>query len=268
MDDFYVSLAPFVLIVAALLGLLFWWMWRSERKNEREHAEALAALAGTLGGRVVDPSESRAWSAELLAPMRGETDGLINRLGTVSRPRFGTALEFRRGEWSVRVGEASVKKVAQNGTRTDYEHRIEVTTPRLPPMKISRRSHGGTNFLGRPQAPDNIDAQGGELVREVPVTVAAEGGQWHRLAFPPGPFDAQFAVFASDPAAVADVFDPETVDYLLAQAHSLPSPLHFEAGFVFGTVPDRIGPGHTLNTVDVILGLLDRMGVAPAPRPR
>ncbi|QQQ76368.1 hypothetical protein IOD16_36045 [Saccharothrix sp. 6-C] len=267
MDEYWIRLSPLLAIMAALIGLLFWWRWRSDRKEERAHVDALTALAGTLGGRVVDPAESAAWSAGLLAPMRGETDGLVNRLGTVSRPRFDTALEFRRGEWSVRVGEASVKKVAQNGTRTDHEHRIEVATSRLAPMRISRRNHGGTNSWGRPRRADDISAQGGELVREVPVTVAAEGGQWHRVAFPPGPFDAQFAVFTGDPAAVSRLLDPETTEHLLDQAHGLPSVLHFEAGLVFGTRPGRIGPGHTLDVVDAILGLLDRMGVAPARPP-
>ncbi|XVS64386.1 hypothetical protein ACQPYE_40135 [Actinosynnema sp. CA-299493] len=267
MGEYWIRLAPLLAIIAALFGLLLWWRWRGDRKEERAHAETLTAFAGTLGGRVVDPAGSRDWSAGLLAPMRGETDGLINRLGTVSRPRFETALEFRRGGWAVRVGEASVRKVAQNGTRTDYEHRIEVATARLVPMRISRRNHGGTDFWGRPLPAENISAQGGELVGEVPVTVAAEGGRWHRVAFPPGPFDARFAVFTSDPAAVSGVFDPEVVEYLLDQAHGLPSLLHFEAGLVFGTLPRRIGPGHTLNAIDAVLGLLDRMGVAPAHPP-
>jgi hypothetical protein len=267
MGDFYRNTALFVALVLALLGLLFWWMWRSNRKEEREHAEALAALAGRLGGAVVDPAGARAWSAELLAPLRDETEGLFNRMSMAGRRRFGTALDFRRGRWSVRVGEASVKKAAQNGTRKYYEHRIEVATARLVPMKISRRLYGATNFLGRPLAPDNILAQGGEQVREVPVTVAAEQGQWHQVRLP-GPVDAEFAVFTSDPAAAARALNPQAVQWLLEHGTALPSPLHFEAGLVFGTMPNRISPDHVLPKVDVILGLLDRMGVAPGQPPR
>ncbi|MFE9744362.1 hypothetical protein ACFYOT_05625 [Saccharothrix saharensis] len=268
MFNIWLELAPLFAIIAALFGLGFWWQWRNRRKEENAHVEAVAALATGLGGRVLGPAESRPWSAELLEPMREETDGLVNRMSMASPRSFGTTLDFRRGRWSVRVGEASVEKSVQNGTRTAYEHRIEVATAPLTPMKISRRTHGGTNFLGRPLGPDNIEAQGGELVREVPVTVAAAGGEWHRVAFPPGPFDAQFAVFTSDPAVVAPVFTPQVVEYLLAQAHGLPSPLHFEAGLVFGTVPERIAPGHTLDTVDLVLGLLDRMGVVAGHPPR
>ncbi|MFD1149672.1 hypothetical protein [Saccharothrix hoggarensis] len=265
--EYLLDFAPLIAVMLALYGLLLWWRWRGDRKEERAHFDAVAAFARSLGGSVVDPAAARPWSAELLEPMRSETDGLVNQLGVASPGSFGTTLDFRRDGWSVRVGEASVEKAADNGTRTAHEHRVEVATAPVTPMKISRRVHGGTNFLGRPLAPGNIEAQGGELVREVPVTVVAAGGGWHRVAFPPGPFDARFAVFTSDPAAVARGFTPEVVEYLLAQAHSLPSPLHFEAGLVFGTMRERIGPGHTLDTVDAILGLLERMGVAPAHPP-
>ncbi|MFJ6670597.1 hypothetical protein ACIQMJ_05755 [Actinosynnema sp. NPDC091369] len=268
MVNVWLELAPLFAIIAALFGLGFWWQWRNRRKEENAHADAVAALATGLGGRVLDPAEARPWSAELLEPMREETDGLVNRLSMASPRSFGTTLDFHRGRWAVRVGEASVEKSVQNGTRTEYEHRIEVASAPLPPMKISRRVHGGTNLFGRPLGPDHVSAQGGELVREIPVTVAAVGGQWHRVAFPPGPFDTQFAVFTSDPAAVARAFTPEVVEYLLAQAHGLPSPLHFEAGLVFGTRRDRINPDHVLAAVDAILGLLDRMGVAPGHPPR
>ncbi|PSL55237.1 hypothetical protein B0I31_105196 [Saccharothrix carnea] len=267
MDEFWLRLTPLFAIIAVLFGLGYWWNSRRGRREEQAHVDGLAALATTVGGRVVDPAAARPWSVGLLEPMRAETDGLVNRLSMASPRSFGITLDFPRGRWSVRVGEASVEKSVQNGTRTDYEHRIEVSTARLTPMKISRRVHGGKNLWGRPLPADHISAQGGELVREVPVTVAAEGGQWHRVAFPPGPFDAQFAVFTSDPAAVARAFDPEVVEYLVARAHSLPSPLHFEAGLVFGTMPGRISPALVLDTVDVILGLLDRMGVTPAHPP-
>jgi hypothetical protein len=268
MFNIWLELAPLIAIIAALFGLGYWWNWRRNRREEHAQVDALTALAGSLGGRVIGRAEALPWSVELLEPMREETDGLVNRLSMASPTSFGVALDFRRGRWSVRIGEASVEKSVDNGTRTEYEHRIEVATAPVTPMKISRRVHGGKNLFGRPLGPDHISAQGGELVREVPVTVAEAGGEWHRVALPPGPFDAQFAVFTSDPAAVARAFDPGAVEHLLGQVRSLPSPLHFEAGLVFGTVPGRINPEHVLATVDVILGLLDRMGIAPAHPPR
>lgn len=143
------DLALLVTILLALVGLLFWWKWHGERKEEREHADALATLAGTLGGKVVDRGEARAWSAGLLPPLRNETVGFANRLGTARRVRFETALDFRRGRWPVRVSEASIKKhVVIASTTTIYEHRIEVATSPLPAMKMCRRLHEG--FMGRP----------------------------------------------------------------------------------------------------------------------
>lgn len=151
--------------------------------------------------------------------------------------------------------------------RRRWRDRIEIAAARLVPMKISRRIYSGRNSWGRPSAPDNIFAQGGERVREIPVTVARERGQWHQLGLPPGPLDARFAVFTSGPAAAARALSPQAAEHLLAQVNSSPFPLHFEAGSVFGTVPRRIDPDHVLEKVDVILGLLDRMGVAPAQPP-
>ncbi|MEU4442714.1 hypothetical protein AB0K14_00510 [Actinosynnema sp. NPDC050801] len=264
MDDFYLDLLPLGAIVLGLFALGFWWNRRRERKEEREQAESLASLATTLGGRVAGPDDVLPWSAELLEPLRDETDGMINRMGTASRPAYVTALDFRRGRWSVRVTEATVEKSIDNGTRTAYEQRIEVATSPLVPMRISRRVYGAKNFLGRALPPDNALAQGGELVREVPVTVAREHGQWVPARFPPGPLDAQFAVFTSDPAAAAGLLNPRAVEWLLNEGLALPSPLHFEAGLVFGTTPNRINPDHLPASVDVILGLLDRMGVSPA----
>ncbi|MFI9813558.1 hypothetical protein [Saccharothrix variisporea] len=253
--EYLLDLAPLIAVIVALFGLLYWSMRRKEGKAEREHAGALARFAGTLGGTVAGPGGARPWSAELLAPLRDETDGLLNRMGIGSRRRYGTALDFPRDGWSVRVSEASVKKATSTSTTTVYEHRIEVAASGLPPMKISRRVYSSK------------DSQGGEPAREVPVTVAAEGGQWHRVAFPPGPLDARFAAFAGDPAAAARALRPEAVEHLLARAHSLPFTLHVEAGLVFGTVPGRIDPDHVLDAVDAVLDLLDRMGAAPAHPP-
>jgi hypothetical protein len=167
---------------------------------------------------VADRTGARAWSAELLSPMRDETKGFPGRLGTVSRPRFVLALDVRRGGWSVRVNEASMKKATSTSAATFYEHRIEVAASGLPTMKISRGVYSSTSSPGRPPGSGHLSARD----REVPVTVAAEGGQWHRVALPPGPFDAQFAVFTSDPAAAARALGPEAVEHLLARVGAAP----------------------------------------------
>ncbi|MEU4739163.1 hypothetical protein AB0G02_01705 [Actinosynnema sp. NPDC023658] len=260
--EYLLDLAPLVAIVVVLLGVLVWWRRHKKRKAERAHAEEVAAFASALGGRVAGPDDVRPWSAELLAPLRDETDGVINRMGVASRRRYTTAVDLRRGPWSVRVGEASVEKSRDNGTRTAREQRIEVATAPLAPTRIGRRVHGGRTLLG----PDRTAAEGGGLVREVPVTVAAAGGGWHRVAFPPGPFDAGFAVFTSDPAAAVRALHPRAVEHLLAVGHDLPFTLHFEAGLVFGTIPGPMEPDRTTAAVDAIVGLLDRMGAIPVDR--
>ncbi|MFD1149671.1 hypothetical protein [Saccharothrix hoggarensis] len=267
MDETYVEILPIVAIMVGLLALGHWWRRRSDRKSEQAHAEALAEFAGGLGGRLVDPAEAHAWSAGLLEPMRRKTDGLVNQLNQVSPTSFGLTVDFPRGRWAVRVGEASVEVTADNGTRTAYEYRIEVATAPVTPMKISRRIHDGKNLFGRPLPPDHVVAQGGERVREVPVTVAAEGGGWYRVSFPPGPFDTNFAVFTSDPAAVAPLFDPRVAEHLLAEFNDMYFTLHFEAGLLFCTLINRIIPDQALARVDALIGLLERMGVAPAHPP-
>lgn len=268
MDDFYVKLAPLIAIMVGLIGLAFWWKWRGERKEEHSHADALAALANTLGGRVAGSADVRAWSAELLPPMKSDTEGISGLLGTVRRPRFETALDFRRGNWAVRVGEASMEKANSTSSATAYEHRIEVATSLLPPMKISRRIH--VDFRGRPLVSDSAQAVG--PAGEAPVTVEREQREWLRARLPE-PVDREFTVFTTDPAAVARAFNPQVVEWLLGQAGSnpflsaMPLVLTFEAGLVYATSPRRIDPDQIMAKVDVILGLLDRMGVAPAHPP-
>ncbi|MFE2750984.1 hypothetical protein ACFXGA_03155 [Actinosynnema sp. NPDC059335] len=271
MDDIYWEFAPLFLIAAALFGLGYWWNRRSNRKEERGHGEALAAFAGSLGGRVVGPAEAVAWSSQLLPPMKSHTEGFVGRVGTVRPPRFDTALDFRRGRWSVRVSEASMEKANSSSSATIHEYRIEVATSTLVPMKISRRIHVGLH--GRKLAPDHILAQGGTPVREAPVTVAREQRQWLQARLPES-LDRDFVLFTTDPIAAARAFNPQVVEWLLGQAGdhpvtaAMPLMLTFEAGLVYTTTPQRIDPDRILARVDAMLGLLDRMGVTPGSPPR
>jgi hypothetical protein len=270
MDEFFLRISLFVAICLVLIGLLFWWRWRSDRKEEREHAEALAALAGSLGGSVAGSADVRAWSAELLPPLRSQSEGLVNWFGTVRRARFETALDFRRGNWSVRLSEASIKKtVPTAGTTTHHQHRIDVATSVVASMKISRRIY--VDFRGRPLAPDRAQASG--PAAEAPPTVVREQREWLPARLPE-PLDREFTVFTTDPSTVARAFTPQVADWVLGQAadnpflSAMPLLLTFEAGLVFATSPQRIDPNQILTTVDAILGLLDRMPhVTPAHPP-
>lgn len=254
-------------VVAALVvlfALLRWFQSRGARKEDQAQADALAVLANGLGGRVADPADVRAWSADLLPPMKSSTDGVAGRLGTVRAPRFETALDFRRGNWAVRVGEASMEKANSTSSATAHEHRIEVATAIVPPMKIGRRVL--VDFLGRPLAPDRAQAA------EAPVTVVREQRQWLPAGLPE-PLGREFTVFTSDPSAATRAFTPQVVEWMLGQAganpfvSAMPLLLTFEAGLVFTTSPQRIDPDQVLAKVDAILGLLDRMGIAPAHPP-
>ncbi|GAA1329545.1 hypothetical protein [Saccharothrix algeriensis] len=263
------DLAPLIAVLLGLFGLLVWWKWHGERKEEREHAAALAALANALGGEVADPGEARAWSAELLPPLRDETEGFVNRMGTVRRARVETALDFRRGGWSIRVSEASIRKhVATAGATTIHQHRIEVAASVPAPMKISRRTH--VDFRGRPLSPEHARAAG--PAGEAPLTVAREQRQWLRAGLPE-PVNREFTVFTADPAAAARAFTPQAVEWLLDQTgpnpflSAMPLVLTFEADLVYATAPKRIDPDRLLARVDVVLGLLDRMGATPANPP-
>jgi hypothetical protein len=261
MGDFYLDISLFVVLLGAVIGLVFWLLRRKEQKANRAHAEALKALAGRLGGTVIGSAEATAWSAELCPPFARDAEGLINRLGTVRRPRFESALDFRQGSWRVRVSEASMKKNTSAGTRTFSEHRIEVATAQLAPMKICRRLH--TDFHGRPLRPDHPATQAGPA-REVPVSVAQRPQDWLQAGLP-APADHEFVAFTSDLPSAARMLNPEAVEWLVEHAGSLPVMLTFEAGLLYATLGDRIDPNHLQSTVGAILGLLDRIpGATPA----
>jgi hypothetical protein len=258
----------FVLLFACLgglLGLVLWWAWHSKRRDGRQHASSLTALAGRLGGTVSGPDAAHAWSAALQAPFEHSTDGLVDKLSMVTRPRFDAALDFRRGAWPVRVSEASMESSASGTTRTRYEHRIEVATAQLPPMRISPIIR--TDFRGRPLPPDKIMAQGGPAVREAPVTVQRQRGDWQPARMPPVAGE-RLVAFTSDQRFAAHVLTPPAAEWL-AEGGRLPFLLTFEGGLLYYTVPGRIDPDRILHEVDLLVGFLDRTPLQPGhPAPQ
>ncbi|GGP68460.1 hypothetical protein [Saccharothrix coeruleofusca] len=266
MDDL-LDFAPIIAVtlgLLGLLGLLRWWAWRGERKEGRKHVEALSALVGGLGGRVVvGRVESRAWSAHLLPPMTADTEGFFAWLGVVRWPRFEIAVDFRRGEWPVRVSEASMKKT--NGTPS-YEHRIEVATSPLPATRICKRVYPESR---RTWLFKNVQVVG--PAGEPPLTAERDQQQWLRVVLPEA-LDREFTVFSTDPVTVRRMFTPQVVEWMLDRTGSpgtsaMPFALTFEAGFAYTVEHGRIAPDRLLPQVDAILGLLDRMRAAPAHPP-
>ncbi|MGM1059226.1 hypothetical protein [Saccharothrix sp. Mg75] len=268
--DFAARVTLLIAILLILFALIYWWGWRRNRRKQREHADALAALATTLGGTVVGRDRARAWTTELRRPMESETGGLINLMGTVRRARFETALDFQRGDWSVRVSEASIEKHVVTASSTIiYEHRIEVATSLLPAMKICRRLHVG--FGGRPLTPAQAQAAG--PAGEPPATAVRDQLDWFPVRLPE-PMNHEFTVFSTDPAAVSRAFTPQVAEWLVDEAGPdlfqgpMPTLLTFESGFAYATEAERIDPDTIIAKVDTIIGLLERLGVKPAHAPQ
>ncbi|USX49719.1 hypothetical protein [Lentzea sp. HUAS12] len=265
--EIFKLLLPSAAVVAFVLGVVAlrrWWQVRRNRRADQEQAVALAPLAAELGGAVVGADRAAAWSADLRAPLAAHTTGVVDKLLQRSKPRFDLAVDLRRGPWHVRVSQASMRRQGSNGVLRLIEHRFEVATVRVAPMRITRRQH--SDFLGRPVGPDHLSG----WLSAQPLTVARENGEWLPLRLPPDT-DQEFAVFANDLTNAAMAFTPESLRWLLAQADALPPlvgrflSLTFENGIVFTTVRGPVDEATLLPVVDTIAGLLDRM---PDMRPR
>lgn len=250
--EYLLEMWPLLLGMAVLFGSIVWWQKSSEKREESKHAKALTALASSLGGTVT--SDAAAWSADLRGPLANDVGGLVNTMGTVRRPRFTTALDFQRGRWHVRVTEAAMKKSTSTSSRWIHEHRIEVATVRLAPLKITRRQH----------APEN------GWVSEMPATAAHEQADWMKVDLPEE-LDREFIVFTSDLSSAPRVLNPQSIEWLRGQTGSVSMAvrmfmaLTFESGFVYMTTPSRIEPENVVPAVDAIVGLLDRI---PGAMPR
>lgn len=255
--------------IAAVLVWVFcwkvvarWWQIRRNRKADDRQRLELIPFATTVGGTVTGPEGADAWSAELQGPLESNVDDLTDKLKQRSKPRFELALDFQRGPWHIRVAQASMRQQNSNGVGRLLEHRIEVATTLLAPMRITR--HAQVDFGGR------VITQG-RVSPSRPRTAEVSQSEWLPLRLPPSVED-EFAVAANDLATAARSFTPETLEWFLARLEELPVLTHgrfmfltFECGLVYATFRDAIDPATLLSHVDTIVGLLDRM---PDVRPR
>jgi hypothetical protein len=235
-----------------------WWQIRRNRKSDDEQAVALAPLAAELGGEVLRADRATAWSADVQGPLAHHVNGFVDKLLQRSKPGFDLAMDFQRGSWHVRVSQASMRQQNSNGVGRLVEHRFEVATVRVAPMRLRRRQH--VDFRGRPVAPGSMDG----WTSAQPITAARQNDEWLPLRLPPD-VAHEFAVFATDLSSAARAFTPSAVDWLMTQVDALPPligmflSLTFENGVVHTTIRGPVDEGTVLPVVDMIVGLLDRM---------
>ncbi|WP_434448001.1 hypothetical protein [Lentzea sp. E54] len=255
---------PIAGVLAFVLGVKVmtrWWQIRRNRNADGKQRVELTPLATSLGGTVIGPEGAAAWSAVLEAPLSNDVDDFKEKLLQRSKPRFDLALDFQRGPWHVRVSQASMRQQNSNGVDRLLEHRIEVATSLLAPMRIAR--HVDVSFRDH------------QLTRRAspapPRTAELSQADWLPLRLPPSA-DDEFAVAASDLSIAARSFTLENLEWFLAQLDELPLLtngrfmfLTFESGLVYATFRNSIDPETLVSHVDTIVGLLDRM---PDARPR
>ena len=74
MKPWELKLGLLVLILVALVALVYWLMWRADRKKALDHEAELAKFAAGLGGTV---TVAPAWSAHLRRPFAEEHGGEV-----------------------------------------------------------------------------------------------------------------------------------------------------------------------------------------------
>ncbi|SDG96929.1 hypothetical protein SAMN05216553_1145 [Lentzea fradiae] len=241
-----------------------WLHFRSHAKRREAQLAALAPLAQRLGGRLLGPDEAAMWTDELCKPFTTEFS-----IAFRSKRQFDLSLDFQRGPWHVRVTEASVRYDSRGyGVRWLQEHRIEIATARLAPLKMKRPDKYSVNS-DRPLSPGQLEREWREIVDVKAATAKNENAEWLPVPLLP-PMDREFSAYSSDPAAAARELNFDALHWLMEREGDLPLwakrlRLTFESGFVYLVVHDHIQPGELMGVVDTICGLLDRM---PGVRPR
>ncbi len=250
-----------LLLLLVGLGLLFaplwWWSWRKTRQEEVAHEDGLAVFADKVGATVTDArGDVLPWSAGLASAFLGEHDGVMGLVSSAGGPRFDYAIEFERNGWQVRVCEASVEvrtATTAGNTVTHHEHRIEVATADLVPLKIViARWTEGKRFP--------------KWAAETPRTVAGrEQPLWMELRLPESAGHEHVA-YTSDLVEADAVLTPQVVAWLEEQAGGeLFRNLTFEAGILYTAADGQITEDSVLSRVDALLDLLGRI---PGARPR
>lgn len=264
--DFLLDPVYLAMVAGAILFLVVrrWFHFRNRRKGRDAQIAALTPLAQRLGGKVLGPEEAAMWTAELRKPFENEFS-----IAFRSKRQFDLSLDFQRGPWHVRVTEASVRYDTRGlGVRWIQEHRIEITTARLAPLKVTRPNKYNANN-GQPLSPGQLESEWKLVVGNKPATAKHDGAEWLPVPLLP-PMDKEFSAYGSDPAAAARELNFDALHWLIEHEQGLPGwakrmSLTFEAGFVYLVVHDHIYPDDLMGVVDTICGLLDRM---PGVRPR
>ncbi|MDX8036882.1 hypothetical protein SK803_42370 [Lentzea sp. BCCO 10_0856] len=267
-------LSPFFLamVVMAVVFVVVrrWFHFRSRRKSLDEQIALLTPLAASTGGTVIGPEgDTTAWSAGVQGPVVEHVEGFFAKLLRRSKPRWDLAFDVQRGPWHVRVTEASVRvsNPSGYGVRWEQEHRIEVATARMAPIRISRAFKYTTS--GNPVSQSDFEAQGTGLLKRPPLTAQNDHAGWHQVPIAP-PMDKEFFACGSDPVAARCELNFDALHWLLDRESDLPvfarsMRLTFESGFAYIVMLDHIEPDQLMVVVDTICGLLDRM---PGARPR
>ncbi|GAA1244017.1 hypothetical protein GCM10009676_32150 [Prauserella halophila] len=255
---------PLLLGFAALGFGGYYLSRRKDRQQDEDHVALLHEMAAPLGGTVLTRGHADGWSAALWPPFEMTTRGLA-RLAVRRKPRFDVAVEFTRGPWRVRISEASIRRrtTGPGHTSTSYEHRIDIVTADLPPLRVTEQRDA--DFMGRPADPNNDPAPGdGSLLTEAPATVVQRQGHWVRAAIS-APANQHLTAFTSDHAAAARMLNAQATSWLLDRQRTWPRMYTFESGLLYTTAPGRIDPFEVTATVNTMLGFLDCIpGAAPA----
>ncbi|MFD4644236.1 hypothetical protein ACFWN2_43480 [Lentzea sp. NPDC058436] len=261
-------LHPFVLTsLSAMIVFMVarrWLQFRNHGKARDEQIAALTPLAQRLGGKVFGPGEAAMWTGELRKPFENEFS-----IAFRSKRQFDLSMDFQRGPWHVRVTEASIRYDSRGfGVRWLQEHRIEIATARLAPLKVRRPNKYSVNN-GQPLSPGQLASEWKQVVGNEPETAKQTDAAWLPVPLAP-PMDQEFSAYGSDPSTAARELNFDVLHWLIDQEDGLPSwakgmSLTFESGFVYLVVHDHIHPDDLMVVVDTICGALDRM---PGARPR
>lgn len=263
--DFLLNPFFLTMVTASIVFLVVrrWLQFRNHAKARDAQIAALTPLAQRLGGKVLGPGEAAMWTAELCKPFENEFS-----IAFRSKRQYDLSLDFQRGPWNVRVTEASIRYDNRGlGVRWMQEHRIEIATARLAPLKVMRPNK--YNFNGQPLSPGQLASEWKQIVGYVPATAKSDAAEWLPVPLLP-PMDQEFSAYSTDPAAAARELNFDALHWLIDQGDGRTGwakkmPLTFESGVVYLVVHDHIYPDDLMGMVDTICGLLDRM---PGVRPR